>query len=537
MKRTFVICNILVFIALNIYGQQKKEIKADIRHVTLYPDRAQVEHETQVTIATGKTILKLTGLSPYIDQQSVQVKGYGDFTILSVNQQNNYIQNLEDDPAIKELRSQTEALQAKIEDEKAAIGVLSEKASFLAANKALLVKETAVNVENIKAIMDLYTNNMEQVTLATLKKQRIIKEYEKQLAALQQELSAKLGREQLPSGEIEITVSGEKQVSGKLTISYVVSNAGWYPSYDIRVDDIKKPVSINFKANVFQRTGTAWNNVKLSFSNATPWLSGGIPEIYPWFVDYYYPQQKALRGKLSGVSMAYQAPAVRAEESLKTADEAPIAQGPVVEKKTGETTVVFDVAEPYSIPSDGKMQIVEIQHLQAPAEYKYMTIPKFTPLAYLAACVSDWEKLSLQSGEATLYFENSYVGKSYIDAGQISDTLALSLGTDNSILVKREKRKDLTSAKVLGSNKTELYSWLISVRNNKAIPIEITLKDQIPVSSNSGITVEAVELSGGKQNRDTGEINWDLQIKPGETKQIILTYSVKYPKDQKVILE
>jgi uncharacterized protein (TIGR02231 family) len=209
----------------------------------------------------------------------------------------------------------------------------------------------------------------------------------------------------------------------------------------------------------------------------------------------------------------------------------------VVEKKTGETTVVFDVAEPYSIPSDGKMQIVEIQHLQAPAEYKYMTIPKFTPLAYLAACVSDWEKLSLQSGEATLYFENSYVGKSYIDAGQISDTLALSLGTDNSILVKREKRKDLTSAKVLGSNKTELYSWLISVRNNKAIPIEITLKDQIPVSSNSGITVEAVELSGGKQNRDTGEINWDLQIKPGETKQIILTYSVKYPKDQKVILE
>jgi hypothetical protein len=63
------------------------------------------------------------------------------------------------------------------------------------------------------------------------------------------------------------------------------------------------------------------------------------------------------------------------------------------------------------------------------------------------------------------------------------------------------------------------------------------LNDQIPVSSNSGITVEAVELSGGKFNSQTGQVKWDLDIKPTETKQIVLTYSVKYPKDKNVILE
>ncbi len=157
--------------------------------------------------------------------------------------------------------------------------------------------------------------------------------------------------------------------------------------------------------------------------------------------------------------------------------------------------------------------------------------------AYLTGNITDWAKLNLISGEATLYFENSFVGKSFLNVNQLKDTLTVSLGTDNSILVKREKRQDFTSKRVLGSNKTETYSFLITVRNNKGNPVRITVNDQIPVSSNSGIEVDAVELSGGKHNSQTGMIRWDLEIKPQETRQIILTYSVKYPKDKTIILE
>jgi hypothetical protein len=129
------------------------------------------------------------------------------------------------------------------------------------------------------------------------------------------------------------------------------------------------------------------------------------------------------------------------------------------------------------------------------------------------------------------------VGKSNVNVNQLTDTLTLSLGTDNSIIVKREKRVDFTSRKTIGANKTETYSFLLSIRNNKPGPVKITLNDQIPVSSNSGITVEPVELSGGKHNSQTGEIRWDLEINKQESKQIVLTYSVKYPKDKTVILE
>ena len=115
---------VLILVLLNVYclmADSEKEIKAGIKHVTVYPDRAQITHEAAIELPAGATTLRLGGLSPYIDAQSIQVKGYGDFIIMSVNQQNNYLQNLEDLPEVKAIRAQIEALQLKVEDEKAAI--------------------------------------------------------------------------------------------------------------------------------------------------------------------------------------------------------------------------------------------------------------------------------------------------------------------------------------------------------------------------------------------------------------------------------
>ncbi len=533
MLFTLILCTSVI---LNVSADTEKEIKAVLKHVTVYPDRAQLTHETTVEIPAGITLLRLGGLSPYIDAQSIQVKGYGDFMILSVNHQNNYLQNLEELPEIKSIKSQIEALQIKVEDEKAAISVLKEKEAFLVANRAILVKETSFTIEQLKSVMDLYTSNMDQVTTTVLKKNRLIKDYEKQIAVLQQQLSDKIGKEQLPSGEISVSVSSEKAVSGRITFAYVVSNAGWYPSYDIRVDDITKPVVIFYKANIFQSTGVVWKDVKLSFSNATPWVTGDVPILYPWFIDYYIPIPIISRNRAAGAPKTETPAMLEMAADAKMAKEAEAAPI-VVEKQVGETTITFDVVIPYTIASDGKIQTIEIQRTTTPAEYKYVTVPKISPLAYLTGNITDWAKQSLQSGEATLYFENTFVGKSYLNVNQLTDTLTLSLGTDNSILVKREKRQDFMSKKVIGTNKTETYSFLITIRNNKSNAIKITLNDQIPVSSNSGITVESLELSGGKLNQQTGHIKWDLEIKPQETRQIILTYSVKYPKDKNVILE
>ena len=536
MKKAVITSIILFTLTLSLLADNEKEIKAEIKHVTVYPDRAQLSNESSFDLTPGKTILKLMGLSPYIDSQSIQVKGIGEFTIFSVNLQNNFLQNLEDSPDVKSIRSQIESLQAKVEDENAAIKTLQEKEAFLVANKAILVKETTFSIDQFRTMMDLYTNNIDLVNVTVLKKNRLIKDYERQISALQQQIAEKLGRQELPSGEISVTVSSEKPVSGKLYISYVVTNAGWYPSYDIRVDEINKPVAIFYKANVYQNSGVAWKDVRLSFSNATPWVAGNAPVLNPWFIDFYNPVMTVGYGgarSLSAPMMMKEMPPSEKKSALK--DE--VASSVMVEKKVGEMSVTFDVSLPYTIPSDGKAQTIEIQQTTTPADYKYVTIPKMSQIAYLTGNITDWAKQSLLSGEATLYFENTFVGKSYLNVNQLTDTLTISLGTDNSILVKREKRKDFTSKKIIGANKTETYSFLLTIRNNKPNSIKISVNDQIPVSSNSSIVVEATELSGGTLNAETGTVKWDIEIKPQEKKEVVLSYSVKYPKNQNIILE
>jgi uncharacterized protein (TIGR02231 family) len=312
----------------------------------------------------------------------------------------------------------------------------------------------------------------------------------------------------------------------------------------VRVTDINSPVAINYKANVSQNTGVEWKDVMLSFLNATPHRPGDIPVLYPWFIDYYMPPvpvSRALYGSAAGeIRIRGSAPVAEmdaiAEEVFITNQIAESASVRV-ERQIGQTTVTFDVSTPYTIQSDGKEQTIEIQRLTAPADYKYVSVPKLSQSAYLSANIVDWAQLSLQSGEASLYFENAFIGKTNLNVNQLNDTLTISLGQDNGILVKREKRQDFTSQRIIGANRTETYSFLITVRNNKQSAIKISLQDQIPISSNSGITVNAVELSGGRHNTETGIITWDLDINPAETKQIILTYSVRYPRDRRIILE
>ncbi len=67
--------------------------------------------------------------------------------------------------------------------------------------------------------------------------------------------------------------------------------------------------------------------------------------------------------------------------------------------------------------------------------------------------------------------------------------------------------------------------------------IKLTLFDQIPVSVINDITVAATDLSNGKRTEETGEVTWEIDLKPQEQKEIQLSYEVKYPKNEKVNLE
>ena len=531
----------LLALALSAYTveSQEKYIASTVSQVTVFRQGAQLYGELPFMVQSGTVDIVAGGLSPYIDPNSIQVKGEGDFMIMGVNHRNNYLENPAETELITGLRKKIEALSDKIEDEKTAIDVLLEKELFLKSNYDVVTNKSTITPEQLKALLDIYSSNTESVKTSILKKKRLIKDYEEEKKQLENQLATTVDKSKLPTGEIVITVTGTKSSGGKLKLSYVVMNAGWYPSYDIRVDDIASPASITYRANIWQNSGIDWKDVKVSLSNASPMTAGALPTLNPWFVDFYQPYDYQGLNEVVVVARGTKAKpvardAAKAEEAMMMdAESAPL---PVTVSESN-ISFSFDVNVAQTILSDGKPEVVELQRLTVPATYSYAATPKLTTSAYLMGYITDWDEYNLLPGESNIYFSNTFTGKGFINTAELTDTLPVSLGADNNITIRREKRKDFTSQKLIGANRIETFSFLIPVRNNKSQAATIKLRDQIPLSQNSDIIVEALELTGGKLNSATGEITWDFKVEPRDTREIILTYSVKYPKNKKVILE
>lgn len=208
-----------------------------------------------------------------------------------------------------------------------------------------------------------------------------------------------------------------------------------------------------------------------------------------------------------------------------------------VEQTQNQLGYEFEIRQPYTIPSDGKSVAAEIGRFDLTAVYAYRSTPKIDKDAFLVAEATGWEKLNLLQGEANVYFENTFVGKSILDPGQTSDTLRFSMGRDRSIRIERTKENDYSSRRAIGSNQTQTVAWKFTVRNTRPEPVVLTLTDQLPVSRNSTIAVSAEELNGGRLDKESGIVAWRLELKPGEQRELHLRYAVKYPKGRSLAIE
>ena len=197
-----------------------------------------------------------------------------------------------------------------------------------------------------------------------------------------------------------------------------------------------------------------------------------------------------------------------------------------------ELNVVFDIDLPYDVPTNGKAQTAVLKEYEVPAVYKFYAVPKLDKDVFLLAEIADWEKLNLLPGEANIIFEGTYIGKSFIDPSSTQDTLNLTMGRDKRVVVKREKLVDFSSVKFLGANKNQVFTYEITVKNNKKDSIDILVKDQYPISQNKEVEAELLEKSDAADNAEIGVLTWKLKLAPGEVKKLKVSYSVKYPKDK-----
>ena len=643
------------------FAAEEVSIKSSINRVTVFTLGAEVSREISMNIKTGENVLAFEGLSPILDEKSIQFTADGDLSIVSINYEIRYpestsAQKLEAQALSKKL----EDFQEQLREQNDILVVSKREEEILLANTDFDIWKDMNSVE-LKQGMDLVRTRLTEI-------KKIQRQARKQIDTInleRQKVINKLTEMRIedakPDGVLVVKLDAKRAFSTKGKITYVVADAGWEPYYDLRVEDISKPLRIEYKAKVYQKTGEKWDDVKITLSTGNPYESGQLPQLDPWFLNFisqgYYqnqnrpvtPQKGGFTGDFKGVIVdaktgeslpfvnvvlmdqnrgviggsstdidgkftvnanspitimevsfvGYQTQTIylneqkrfqtiKMNESAEQLEEVVITyEAAKVERRVHSEDIVnmavrdvssvraqsagvtssgkvftneryvdgvkvtggsftisqnpvnlkFEVEKPYDIPSDGEQYKVAITEHNKDANYLYRAVPKLNEHAFLTAELTDWEELNLMNGSAGIYLEGTYLGETFLNPEEASDTLAISLGKDENIVVMREAVQMKEGKKFLSSKVEEKFHYEIKVRNNKSAALSLEILDQFPVSANEEITVEREEASDGEVDSKTGLVTWKFTLQPKEEKKLDLKYNVRYPKGRMVNLK
>lgn len=667
MRHILLTASIWMILSASYAQDSLKSLPSEIHAVTVFLNGAQVFRKAVIDLPVGTQHLQLTNLPADLDPESIQVKGEGDFTILSVSHQLDYLTEKAPPAEIEKLIDQQKALNAEIEMEKTVLDALDKEKALLAANQQIGGQQSGVSIEELKATADFFRIRIREMNREKLLVYRSIEEKREQVKKLARQLRELNAPKQNTTSKVEIVARTDARVKAKLTISYLVQNAGWLPTYDLRIEDVESPVELAYKAQVFQSSREDWNQVQLTLSTGDPRQRGVKPEILPWYLKIPDPREEQLRiqreqeqalarqirkseetrrleqmrlgtgeqrsredisrfeqqkreleskrrevenelrnqerednlamqemiriqqqilekneqleqnrerqeldlleqdrrraeeerrkyeeevrrmmdeiGRLQAESERKMSELGRQKDEMerlakvRKLKESLASLALTVNQVNKATTVEFEIETPYSIPGDGKKHLVEVNQHELEGTYQYYCAPKLDENAYLIAQVVNWEQYHLLEGEANLFFEGTYVGKTLLKVWEVNDTLDISLGRDRDIVVSRTKLTEFNKNQSIGGNRKETRAWEIEVSNKKPQGITLIVEDQLPVSTDNQIEINQISLSNARINEDTGILTWEVALEAGAGESLDFRYSVKYPKEVSLKLE
>lgn len=534
--KTFVFL-FIALIALNPVFSVNDTLKTDskIQSVTIFLNGAEINRLKAIPLTAGRHTIEFTELSPNINSKNIRLSASDDVSILSITNIFNKMQI-------------PSKLKAEIKQKKDSITLINNKIALLnneknayqtemdllLKNNEIGTKESGVSILELQKAADFYRARTKEIKDNIHSVDTKMADLNIILMKLNQEFLAVNFKAQKPSSSIIIEIICGKAGTFDFDLKYYVSNAGWMPAYDIKATEIGKNIDFYYNAKVYNSTGVDWNNVKLKLSTADPSQGATKPTLTPWTLNYssndsyegYY--QKEFVGAMDKERVN------RPAAGSYGGNSGNINTPAIAEVAVSELSSEFDIEIPYTIPSNAKPYMLEVKKYDLPADYKYLSIPKIDRDAFLLARISGWEDLDIISGNANVYMGNTYIGQSYINTRFVEDTLDLSLGRDNKVLVTRTKKQDFNSKKIIGTNKKETYTYEIIVKNNRKVPIGIEIVDQLPVSQESDIDVSILDISEAVHEPLSGKLSWDYTLQAGESKQMNISFSIRYPKNKTV---
>lgn len=529
-------------------------LETAITAVTVYINRARVTRRGKITLQPGEQTLTLDNLPTTIEQDSVRASGHGaGVRILGVDVKTEYISQAPE-ASLADLEKQRDDLTAQ---DQALVAVDNAQESRLDFLKMLrdhggvhfgrTLAGGRTTLDSVAALSNYLTEEWSAIQTRrdeiADQRRKLAKEIEAVNKRMQQQ---SIRRDQRRS--IQVSVEAEAEVEFELDVIYAVTSASWQPLYDVRlVDD--KIVTLTYMATITQKSGEDWPEVDLALSTARPAISTSLPELDPWYLDRW--QQPVPRAKASfgmqrqleaRLSMAADYDELEAQP-LRAGGLAPAAPQPApaqiaqtTVENSGGAAVTYRVSKPVAVPSDGTPHKTTVTALDMEVKLDHITVPKLAEEAYLRATVTNTSDFILLPGEASIFHGADFVGKTDIDNTAPGEEFEVQLGVDDRLRVERELVKREVSKNLIGNNRRTQFAYKITLNNLLPAPARVTIFDQIPLGRHESIKIKLESVSPEPAERtDLNILEWNLELKPGEKREIGYTFTVEHPRDMDVV--
>lgn len=523
-------------------------VEIAVKEVTVFPDRARVSGQGSCELTTGRHRLIVPNLPLTMDTNSIRVGGSGMARVRLLDVEVNR-QFFEESPAeaVRSLEAQIEEVEDSLrvlEDQKAGWqahgtyldGIRQATAEF--AKGLSRGKTTVAEQQQVIAFLQEQDEAMRTAVRQLDQEQRVLL---RRLQKLQQELkqirSTKPPQQYQAQIEVEVLSDGRFQPE----LSYVVSQAGWQPLYDMRLleENGRYALEITYLAQITQRSGQAWSQVNLAVSTARPALNQKLPEIHPWFIrEYQPPQPRQL------VRAAQPAPAA-AKMEMMVADAAPepqvaeesfAAEAVTAEVQAEGTAVTFKAPGQTNIPNDGSPHKTILQQIHLEPSLDYLTIPKYGEAVFRRATVAYDQIGPLLPGAASLFVGDEYIGQTQIKFTAQGDELELLLGVEDRITVERKLARRGVDKRLLRDQRQLRYGYTIALKNLLKMEAQVVVKDHIPVSRHEQIKVKLEEAQPQPaEQTDLNLLEWQLTLSGGAEETVRYEYSVAHPRNLNVV--
>jgi hypothetical protein len=575
-----VVCTnaLLVLATTFARGAETPTVPGRISEVTVYQGQALVTRTIDVPGAAGLHEIVVTDLPEHILPGSLYAESVRGVEVRSVRYR---VRPVEQDvrEEVRKLDEQIQSTADAIQATQRQQQLLAEQAAYLAKLEQFVAPTASaeltkgvLNAETLETLSQFIFNQRRTIADQELKYGLELRGHQQKLELLQRE------RNEIASGSARsvreaVVFVNLQDAGGALRLRYLVNNANWSPSYNVRAALGDEQVTVEYNASIEQMSGEDWNDVAMTLSTASPSLMAMAPVLNPLTISLgpaeqlaamnapaapaaYLDAKKDLDERRSQVvreraRFGYGGQAVEQGQAAGGAGGIELAdmtkQGDLMlnsvagelqmldlmsqaklERKSSErgqvsqstegVSVSYVLPNVTSLPSRSDRQLIQIASLPMKGDFYRVAIPVLTSFVYREASVVNQGQQVLLAGPVSTYVGGQFVGRGDLPTVAVGQRFTVGLGIDTSLRASRQLvRKGDT---IQGGNRVAELTYELEIENFGPEAAEVRLLDRLPTAKESEVKLTLVsagsDLSGDdnyeQTERKKGILRWDVKV-------------------------